>query len=458
MTVITRIKSLFDGDGLRARALRGSVLTFVGFGSGQFLRLLSNLVLTRLLFPEAFGLMAIIQTVLLGLQMISDTGLNTAIVQSKNGEKRVFLDTAWTVQIVRAILLWLLIIAVAGPVAHFYAQPQLAQLLPVAGLTIFILGFQSTNFATANRKLVLGRLTALELISQAIGIFTMVALAWWTGSIWALVIGTVIGTAARVVMTYTMLPGEWNKLAWDSTCFKELFDFGKYIFIGSLAGFVVNNADRAVLGKYVPIAELGIYNIGFFLAAIPLLLNRQFGSKILLPIYSNTPPAESAQNRKKLRLARLLLTSTMLGMGFVLALLGTTLIDLLYEPVYALSGPILVLLSLANMPLMIIYPYGVMLLGMGNSRSFTVQQLCQAGVYLALLILAVQAFGIIGVMIAQVVSVLCVYPLLAWFAHRYRGWDPLLDAGLFAVALAISVIVLWLNDQAIAEILRGIVD
>ena len=81
-----RVLSFFQGSGLRARALRGSVLTVGGFGASQIFRLASNLILTRLLFPEAFGMMALIMVFLQGLAMFSDVGTGPAIMQSKRGD------------------------------------------------------------------------------------------------------------------------------------------------------------------------------------------------------------------------------------------------------------------------------------------------------------------------------------------------------------------------------------
>ena len=75
-----RIAALFSGEGVRARALRGASMTMIGFGGSNFLRLVSNLILTRLLFPEAFGLMALVQVFMSGMQMFSDIGIKTAIM------------------------------------------------------------------------------------------------------------------------------------------------------------------------------------------------------------------------------------------------------------------------------------------------------------------------------------------------------------------------------------------
>ena len=77
-----RLKNFLHGQGLASKALRGSALTVLGFGGGQFLRLLSNLVLTRILFPEAFGLMALVYVFLQGLNNFSDVGVTPAIMRS----------------------------------------------------------------------------------------------------------------------------------------------------------------------------------------------------------------------------------------------------------------------------------------------------------------------------------------------------------------------------------------
>ncbi len=88
------LAQMTQGDSLVARAFRGAGLTVFGFGWGQMMRLASNLILTRILFPEAFGLMALISVFLMGLNMFSDVGVAPAILQSKRGDERSFLDTA----------------------------------------------------------------------------------------------------------------------------------------------------------------------------------------------------------------------------------------------------------------------------------------------------------------------------------------------------------------------------
>ena len=144
---------------LRGLVLRGSVWTLSGTATRHVLRLVGNLVLTRLLFPEAFGLLTLVHLFLTGLQMFSDVGIRPSIVQNERGDDPDFLDTAWTIQAVRGGALCLLSILLAPFVATFYGEPLLAQLIPAIGFTAVFQGFASTNLHTADRRLALGRLT-----------------------------------------------------------------------------------------------------------------------------------------------------------------------------------------------------------------------------------------------------------------------------------------------------------
>ena len=192
--------------------MRGSVLTAGAYAISQALRLGSNLILTRLLYPEAFGVMALVSVALVGLAMFSDMGTGPAIARSPRGDDPAFLDTAYSLHAMRGAGLWLATCALAWPMAWFYRAPELLLLVPAAGLTLLISGFNPTRIDTANRHLLLGRLTPLDLASQAIGILAMVGLAFALRSVWALVAGAIIGSTAKLALTSAFLPCRRNRL------------------------------------------------------------------------------------------------------------------------------------------------------------------------------------------------------------------------------------------------------
>ncbi len=451
--MIGRLTQLFSGTGLKARALRGSALTFLTFGGGQLLRLISNLILTRLLFPEAFGLMALVQVFVTGLQMFSDIGLVSAIIQSKRGDDPVFLNTGWTMQVVRGAGLALVAVALAIPAAQFYDQPMLTQLLPVVAINALVNGFVSTKIASANRQLVLGRLTVLELSAQLVGILTMIALALVLKSVWALVIGTVVGTAFKVAMSHLYLPGPRNRLAFERPAFLELFHFGKYIFFSSICGFFINYGDRAILGKFVSLSDLAFYNIAFFFATVPLMLTHQFVQKIMLPLYREKPTRDSVQNRRAVSRARGLLTGAMIASALVLAIIGDGLVRFLYTPEYHMAAPLLVALALGSLPVLITTSYANLLVSQGNSRGFAIILLATAVLQTGFLILGAQQIGVLGAVFASGAAAICAYPLLVWLLRPYAAWDPRHDLGFAALSLVAGGLILWLKPDVYAQLL-----
>src|SRR4051812_46444971 len=86
---------------LEAAAIRASFWTVVDYGSAMTLRVVNSVVLTRLLMPEAFGLMALVATLIAGVGLMSDVGLGVSVIQNRRGDDPVMLNTVWTLQVLR---------------------------------------------------------------------------------------------------------------------------------------------------------------------------------------------------------------------------------------------------------------------------------------------------------------------------------------------------------------------
>lgn len=426
-------------------------MTLGGVGGQQFLRLASNLILTRLMFPEAFGLMALIQTFMVGLQMFSDIGIGPSIIQNRRGEDPDFLNTAWTIQIIRGTILWLLSCALAWPLARFYDEPQIFWLMPVVGLSALITGFRSTKSAVANRNMQLGLQTAIALASQAAGLVVMIVLAWMTSSVWSLVIGGLVSGFLSVWAERRFLPGMTNAFRWERGAARDLIGFGKFIFISTLAGFFVNQGEKIVLGKLVSLADLGIYNIGFFMASFPTMLGSMIAGRILFPLYREIRPSESLPNRRKIRRARNLLTGSMIALFGTLAISGNFLIGFLYDPRYAAAGPMLIIMAIMQIPAALTMGNAQLLLAEGDSRRFSHLTLIQAGLNFILLFGGFWLIGMAGVLLIRGLSIIGIYPLQQIYLSRYHGTDLRRDAVFLLIGALFSAIAIWVNWDVLAE-------
>lgn len=447
--------SRFMGKGLISRVMRGSVVTVIGFGGGQGLRLAGNLILTRLLVPEAFGLMALVTVVVIGLKMFSDVGIMQSIMRSPRGDDPEFLNTAWTLDVMRGFIIWGLACLLAWPMAQFYGSPDLQYIVPVAALVLVLAGLEPSNVDSAARHLALGRVTLLDLLSQFIGIVTMVVLALMFRSVWALVAGQLVGAVAKLLLMHFGLPGIRNEFRLERRAVRELVGFGKWVFLSTVAGFLALQGDKLILGKFLTLEMLGIYNIGYFLATVPVMLAYALVGRMVIPVYRETPPAASRANFLLLRRMRFALTGSLVALSALLAVFGVALVEFLYDARYAQSGPILVLLSVAFMVQIIALGYDQIALAMGDSRRFFAVTAARSVLLLGCVLFGVVHFGLIGALLGQGVAFVLTYPVIIWLARRYSAWDPLHDASMAVVVLGVAAVALYINFDAVQALLNG---
>lgn len=436
------------------RVLRGSGFIAMGILGAQGLRLAGNLILTRLLFPEAFGLMALVSVFIVGMKMFSDIGLRPWIQKDDKGDDPIYLDTAWTLQVGRGVMLWVFACVMALPVAGFFNEPLLAQILPIAGLELVIAGLMPTRVATAHRHLRVKQLTALQVASQAVGLSLMILLAWQMQSVWALVYGSLANTIILLAAMHFGLPGHRNRLRLNRAAAAKIVSFGKWIFLSTICGFVVAQGDKIVLGKFLSAEALGLYTIGFFLASFPVMLIEKVTRKVLIPLYREQPPGASRENFARIRKLRFGVTGGMFLLLTGLALLGPVITDILYDPRYAVSGVILVLVACAQLPLAIGLTYDQVALAQGNSRQFFVVVAIKAVLMLALSLAGIALFGIAGAIAGQGAAHLLTLPAIIWLARAHGAWDRLHDLVFLLAMLVLGGTALWLHQDGIAELIR----
>lgn len=430
-------------DQLEAAALRGGLLTVAGYGGVQFLRLLSNLLLTRLLFPEAFGLMALVNGTMAALQMFSDLGLHACIIQDRDGDQESFLNTAWTMAITRGAGLWLLGCVLAWPLAVLYEAPQLTALIPVVGLSALILGFQSTRVYTHQRHLRLGRLTLIDLGVQIVALGVMCAVAAWQRTVWALVVGGLFHAVLRVALTHTVLPGIRNRPRWDPAAAQRLVRFGRWIVVSTMLTWAVDRSDRLILGATMSLAMLGIYNVAALLAQAIQEGMFALASRVLFPMYARMAESDQDGLRPRIRRVRCALLGLALPPLAVLVVFSDQVLGLLYDARYhdgawmlrtLAAGSVIGCVSLTGAPV---------LLARGDSFSHMLVLAWRALTLIGSVILAHHWWGVPGQVLAIAINPLLGYPALAWATRKHGVWMPGLDA-LAVLATAAAVGLLWL--------------
>lgn len=348
-----------QSQNLRRRAISAGAWSLVALVASQVIRLGGNLVMARLLMPEMFGIMVIATTVAVVLGLLSDIGLRQNIIQSKRGDDPVFLNTAWTVQILRGLVLFFLSLCLAGlvwaaqvagmwPVDSTYNAPLLPLVLAVTSVTAIISGFGSTKVAVAFRTFQQKKLVTIEIAAQFIGLLLMFGIGYFTRSIWALVAAGLVSALVSTALGHLWIGGVSNRLQWDVSALKELVRFGRWMLLSSAVGVLAMQGDRILFGGSMSAAELGVYSIAvLMLGAFETGVQRLVGA-VALPAFSEAVRADDPVRLRNLYYRfRLILDVLLLFVCGFLLIASPLIVGWLYDARYAGAGHMLAILSLS---------------------------------------------------------------------------------------------------------------
>ncbi len=425
---------------LKKLAIRGAVWTLVGYGLSQSLRLGANLILTRLLIPEMFGLMALVNVFILGLTLFSDIGIGPSIIQHQRGDEPDFLNTAWTIQIIRGFGLWFLCLLIAWPIAQFYSEPQLLWLIPIVGLSTVINGFNSTALFTLKRKISLGKLTVFELGIQLISLSVMLIWAWFNRTIWALIVGNLVSEIFRMVISHRLVPKTDNRFAWEQKAIADIFSFGRWIFASTSMTFLAAQADRLILGKLLSFQLLGVYNVAVIFADLPKMVMNRIGNQVIFPVISKQASLPRASLRKKIRQKRKLILMAATPFLAILVSFGDVLICGLYDERYHDAAWMLPILALGIWPNLLTITMSSSLLAIGKplyEARGNFFKFCYMVIGLPV------GFSLLGVTGAVIVVALNDFPFYAAVSYGlWREQLTVITQDLQATALLIGLITL----------------
>ncbi len=225
----------------------------------------STLVLARLLVPADFGLVAMATSVIALVDMLGDFGFHVFLVQKENLTKED-LDTAWTVQLCIAAIQAALLALVAIPVARFYGDPRLPNIVWALSLAVFATGFKNIGTIFFLRDMRFHLDFCLRAASKFVGFVATVSMAFAWRSYWALVIGTVVHKMAEVLLSYALQP---HRPKFRLAGSREIFHFSKWVYCNTTLMFFEKRSPDFVLGRLAGPGSLGLFSMGYDIAMLP---------------------------------------------------------------------------------------------------------------------------------------------------------------------------------------------
>ncbi|MBD2090414.1 oligosaccharide flippase family protein [Microcoleus sp. FACHB-1515] len=432
---------------LKKQAIRGTIWTIGGYGAAQILRFSSNLVLTRLLAPELFGLMALVNIFIVGLHLFSDIGVNFNVVQNKRGDEPEYLNTAWTIQVIRGVILWVVCLLITWPLALLYEEPIMLWVIPILGtLSTLVEAFKSPTVLLLQRHMKVSLQIKMELVIQVVGIVSMIAFAWIRPSIWALVFGNAMTTLVGILWSY-LLPGDRPKFAWNKEAVREIFSMGRWIFLSTALTFVAEQSDRLILGKLFPLELLGVYGLALMLSDVPRAVTMTLSSKIIFPAISKFSDLPRSELRSKiLHNRKPLLLALTVGMALLIGF-GDQVIRLLYDSRYQDAAWMLPILAIGIWPRLICVTIEPVLFSIGTVQYTTFGNFCRFAFTVAAIFLGFSWLGTVGAVIGVALNDL-IYYLAVCYGLKREGFGCI-SQDLKATALLLGLVALFVAVRSL---------
>ena len=393
-------------------ARRKSVLVFANNILMAVVRLVSSVVLTRLLDVKSFGIMGFLSTINIIFVQMTDLGFFPYVVRQPN-EDEDMLNEVWTLRLLRSIVITLVIIALSPVLAAYVQQPDLVPAIIISSLVVVIDGFSSMTFATAAKRGEIARISLLDLIPHITQVVLSILLALYLRSYWALVWAMVLSGVTRSVISYTLFEKARRNWRWSAPRAKDVWRYGRYVAGSTLLFLVVTQADKVAFSRYMGLQVFATYILAYNIANVMQLFTGSYGERIIYPEFCRAYNEDAGSLRtvyyhagRFIRLGYMFLCG-----GFVAC--APLIIHILYDKRYHGADTFLTLLAMTAVFRLSIIVASQAILSSHDTRRLLYLNIVRAATFAIALPIGFLTYGALG-MVFGLVAVEIVAQCYCW--------------------------------------------
>lgn len=420
-------------EGVRKQLSVGAMWTAGGRVVANLLGVVSMLALARLLSPADFGLVALATIVLSIISAITELSLSSALIQHKSPQREHY-DTAWTLNMLRAAAIAVLLVGAGYPVAWAYQDDHLIGIFFALGGGALISGLVNPRLVDFRRRLSFHQEIFIDLISRVVGVVVSVAIALSLRSYWALVIGTLASQVVGVIMSYVLIP-YLPRLSFAH--WRNLFSFSGWMALSSGLNELNWRADQLALGAILGAGPLGQYTVGDRLASLPVRESTAPIAGLLFPAFARLQDDPERLRHAFLRSQGLLVAAALpVGIGF--ALVAEPFVSLVLGPTWSSAALVVQVLGAVFAVSAFKMPVTPLAMGLGSTRSLFQLDLVFIFIRYPLIFAGLFLGGLAGLLFARCISAAIGILMYVFLAKRLTGvsardqflagWRPIVAA------------------------------
>ncbi len=458
---------------MQAKRMTPARVLFATQFSRIFLRFGSNVLITRLLFPEAFAIMVLMATAIMIVELLTETGVGPFTVRREEAFEKHFRDSIWTLLVMRGIIITVVLFITAPLIARMYDLHVLENALKVTAFSALIRGCISLRVRYFQRTGREGYNAIIDIIAYILQLIFMLTLAGvgnylhHTGqspqmaaflySHWPLVLGGVLGALLRLIASYTLYPEPWHSFSVDKKVYSELWKFSRFLLMSSMITIVIKQFDKIYLANVVDLAEFAFYSLALMVVVALDTVIIEYYTRVYYAAISKEMRANQAGpdifygSQTRPRLALIFICA-----GGIFG--GQALFEILYDDRYVSAGTYFSALVIKCLLTMWSQGAESYLLASNKTKAKLIAESLRLVWMVPAVVLGFEHFGMLGVAMAVALSDILVIPYYYFLLGRMkvlRFYDEFIALGTVGAGLFAGFFGLQLYQMTVAPYFSG---
>lgn len=397
---------LFSGKpltkGLGATVFRASAVLTVGKFTMRSLDMIATLVIANFLTPQDFGMVALATASLLILRAVTELPIAESLIRNEKLTKAL-VDSAFSLSVLRGVLVALLMTAVAYPMGIHFEDPRLLPLMAALSTAPLLASLRSPLMITFAKEMNYVPGMLLDLSSKFLGFIAATAVAWVNQSYWALIIVFIVPPLISSPLSFVIAPYRPN---FDLSHFRSLISFAGWVSLSRIISTAGMEFDRFLIGSVLGKAQLGYFSVG---RSLVTGATWALGAPLMTAAYPGF--AKIGSDAERMRRAYLrgqsLLVAVMMPLGLTLALLAEPIILLVLNEQWLPAATVLQVLGIAGALQTITIPVFSVLMALGQPKTMAIRETALFAVSIPAVYYGATHFGLVGAVCARALALVC---------------------------------------------------
>lgn len=414
-------------NNLKKKAVSGVLWTSIQRFTQIFVNFISGIILARLLEPEDYGCIGMLSIFMLISATFIDGGFGSALIQKKRPSQEDY-STVFFWNLGLSGVIYIILFFTAPLIANFYRVPLLSKVLRVQGILLIINALQTVQTNILNKQFHFKKIAITLTFASVISLSITIWLAYNGWGVWALVAQNILIAFIPTVVYWTT--NNWYpKFIFSIQSFKELFSFGIYMLLTSLATTIANNIQGLLIGRIYNPTLMGYYSKAHSTEKLASTTISQVISQVTYPLYSELQDSKE-QMIFVIKKITSLISFVTFPLLFLLILLAKPIFILLYSTKWVESIPYFQMLCLAGLAICLQSVNSQSIAAIGKSKVMFNWGLFKQLIGVTFVIIGLVMFGIKGMLIGMVLKSWLIYFVNAALVHMHIGykiWTQLMD-------------------------------